>query len=55
MKEVPKKDTAEVAGGVQAPDGSRSGLVIPGMPLPMPTYPTEPCVPLTDSTRTQLK
>ncbi len=44
MKEVPKKDTAEVAGGVQAPDGSRSGLVIPGMPTP--TYPTGPCIPI---------
>jgi hypothetical protein len=41
MKEVPKKDTPEVSGGVQSPDRSSSSLV-----LPSPAYPPGPCVPI---------
>lgn len=44
MKEVPKKDESEVAGGVVPNTGFRNGLVIPGYPV-VP-YPMDPCIPM---------
>ena len=45
MKEVPKKDEAEVSGGVVSGTGFRNGLVIPGYPI-VPVFPIEPCIPM---------
>jgi len=47
MKEVPKKDEPAVSGGLVPSPIPGGGLVIPGVPgpLPYPQLPTIPCFP----------
>lgn len=42
MKQVPKKEQSDVAGGVVTVP------VVPAPTWPMPTFPTEPCAPVID-------
>jgi len=42
MKEVPKKEQSDVSGGlINVP-------VVPAPTWPSPSFPTEPCIPVTD-------